>query len=92
MQNQQKIEWPSTLVVARAYVDQLSRSQALPASQIASLQKAIRNAENSHMNKAKVAKLQAMAPALEKSADSAKTPADRTRMHALADVLKHPSA
>ena len=92
VQNQQKIEWPSTLVVARAYVDQLSRSQALPASQIASLQKAIRNAENSHMNKGKVAKLQAMAPALEKSADSAKTPADRTRMHALADVLKHPSA
>jgi hypothetical protein len=92
VQNQQKLEWPSTLVVAKAYVDQLSRSQALPASQIASLQKAIRNAENSHMNKGKVAKLQAMAPSLEKSAESAKTPADASRMHALADVLKHPSA
>ena len=34
VQNQQKIVWPSTLVVAKAYLDQLSRSQALPAKQI----------------------------------------------------------
>ena len=92
VQNQQKIEWPSTLVVAKAYVDQLSRSQALPANQIASLQKAIHNAETSHMNKGKVAKLKGMAPSLEKSASTAKTPADAMRMHALADVLKNPSA
>ena len=37
VQNQQKIEWPANLVVAKAYVDQLSRSQALPASRIAEL-------------------------------------------------------
>src|SRR5438270_8524680 len=33
VQNQQKIEWPSSLAVAKAYVDQLARSQALPAKQ-----------------------------------------------------------
>jgi hypothetical protein len=92
VQNQQKIEWPANLAVARAYVDQLSRSQALPANQIASLRKAIQSAESSHMNKSKLAKLQHMAPSLEKSAATAKNPADASRMHALAEILNHPSA
>jgi hypothetical protein len=92
VQNQQKIEWPSTLVVAKAYIDQLSRSQALPAGQITSLQNAIRSAESSHMNKSKVAKLQKMAPSLEKSVTAAKAPADAARLRALAEILKHPSA
>jgi len=92
VQNQQKIEWPANLTVAKAYVDQLSRSQALPADQLASLQKAIQAAEASHMNKGKVAKLQKMAPSLEKNAASAKTPGDSARLRALADILKRPSA
>jgi hypothetical protein len=92
VQNQQKIEWPAQLIVAKVYLDQLARSQALPAKQIADLQKAIQNAENSHMNKGKVAKLKKMAPPVEKSAATAKTPADSARLHALADILKHPSA
>jgi len=92
VQNQQKIEWPASLVVAKAYVDQLSRSQALPASRIAKLEKVIASAESSHMSKNSMAKLKGIAPSLEKSAASAKTPADSMRMRALADVLKHPSA
>jgi hypothetical protein len=92
VQNQQKIEWPANLVVAKAYVDQLSRSQALPENQIASLRKAIKSAESSHMNKSKVAKLQKMAPSLEKSATTTKSPADASRLHALAEILKNPSA
>jgi hypothetical protein len=92
VQNQQKIEWPAQLVVAKAYLDQLSRSQALPADQIATLEKAIQNAESSHMSKSKLGKLKNMAPSLEKSAATAKSPADATRLHALADILKHPSA
>jgi hypothetical protein len=91
-QNQQKIEWPANLTVAKAYLDQLSRSQALPAKQIASLQKAIRSAQSSHMNKNKVAKLQNMAPSLEQNAGMAKNPADSARIRALAEILKHPSA
>jgi hypothetical protein len=91
VQNQQKIEWPAQLVVAKAYLDQLSRSQALPAKQIASLQKAIQSAESSHMSQIRLAKLQHMAPSLEKSAASAKRPADSTRLRALAEILNHPS-
>jgi hypothetical protein len=92
VQNQQKIEWPAQLVVAKAYVDQLSRSQALPADRIAALQKAMQSAESSHMSRGKLAKLKSMAPSLEKSAATAKSPADSARLHALADILKHPSA
>jgi hypothetical protein len=92
VQDQQKIEWPSNLVVAKAYVDQLSRSQALPANQITKLQKAINGAEKSHMSKKNVAKLSGMAPSLEQSSSSAKDPADAARMHALAEILKNPSA
>jgi hypothetical protein len=91
VQDQQKIVWPANFAVAKAYVDQLSRSQALPAGQISKLQKAIEGAESSHMNKGKMAKLKGMAPSLEKSAASAKTPADSVRMHGLADVLTHMS-
>ena len=92
VQNQQKIEWPSNLVVAKAYVDQLERSQALPADKIASLRKAIAAAEASKLNKGKVAKLGAFAPSLEKSATAAKSPADAQRLQSLAAILKAPTA
>ncbi|PYU05009.1 MAG: hypothetical protein DMG34_09205, partial [Acidobacteria bacterium] len=67
-------------------------SQALPADRIAALQKAIQSAESSHMSRGKLAKLKSMVPSLEKSAATAKSPADSARLHALADILKHPSA
>jgi hypothetical protein len=92
VQNQQKIEWPSSLVVAKAYVDQLERSQALPADKIASLRKAIAAAESSKMNKSKLSKLSSMAPSLEKSAATAKSPADAKRLQSLAAILKAPTA
>jgi hypothetical protein len=92
VQNQQKIEWPAKLVVAKAYLDQLSRTEALPEKQIADLRDAIQTAEASHMSKGKVSKLKKMAPSVEKSAVSAKTPADASRLRALAQILEHPSA
>jgi len=92
VQNQQKLEWPAQLVVAKAYVDQLERSQALPAERITALRTAIQNAESSHMNKGKVAKLSGMAPSLEQGASAAADPADAKRLRALAEILKHPSA
>ncbi len=75
VQNQQKIEWGAQLVVAKAYLDQLERSQALPASQIDSLRKAIRSAEKSHLNEKAVAKLKDMSGAVVQNAASAKSPA-----------------
>jgi hypothetical protein len=92
VQSQPKIEWPANLVVAKAYLDQLTRSQALSVGQITKLQKAIRSAEASHMDKKTVARLKKLAPSLEKSATAATSPADSLRMHKLADVLKHLSS
>jgi hypothetical protein len=91
VQNQQKIDWPSQLVVAKAYIDQLERSQTLPANQIADLRKAIQSAESSKMNKNQVKKLQKMAPSLERTAAAA-SPTDAKRLHALAEILKNPAA
>jgi hypothetical protein len=91
VQNQQKIDWPAKLVVAKAYLDQLTRSEALPANQIADLQKAIQSAESSHMSRGKVAKLQKMAPSVEKNAEG-KSDVDARRLHELAEILKHPVA
>lgn len=92
VQNQQKIEWPAKLVVAKAYVDQLSRSQALPADKIAALHAAIKSAESSHLGKDALAKLKDLASSLQKDAGTAKNQADSTRLRALAEILEHPAA
>jgi hypothetical protein len=92
VQNQQKVEWPAQLVVANAYLDQLERSQALPPKQIATLKKAIKGAAKSHLSQEKVAKLKGMTDSLEQSSAASKSPADSTRMLALAAIFKHPVA
>lgn len=91
VQNQEKIEWPRQLVVAKAYVDQLERSQALPADRIAALRQAIQSAESSHMNRGELEKLKSLAPSLEKSAAMTKSAADSTRLQALSEILKQPA-
>src|SRR6266568_122974 len=90
VQNQQKIVWPRNLIVAKAYVDQLQRSQGLPADRIQSLRQAIQSAESSHMKSSEVGKLKGIALALEKSAPTAKSAADANRLQALAEILKQP--
>src|SRR5207244_9988402 len=52
VQNQRKIVWQRNLIVAKAYVEQLERSQALPGEQVATLRQAIQSAERSRMSKA----------------------------------------
>jgi hypothetical protein len=91
VQNQQRIEWPRKLVVAKAYVDQLERSQALPSDKIASLRQAIQSAENSQLNRNDVAKLKSLAASVEQSASATTSTADATRLQALADILKQPA-
>jgi hypothetical protein len=92
VQNQQKIEWPAKLAVAKAYLDQLSRSQALPSDKVAALQKAIQSAESSHMSKDAVAELNRMAASLANEAGAAKNREDSKRLHALAEILERPAA
>jgi len=89
VQNQQKIEWPRKLIVAKAYLDQLERSHALPSDQIMNLRLAIRNAESAKLNPTELAKLKNLAPTLEPAARAANA-ADTTRLHALAEILKNP--
>ena len=91
VQNQEKIEWPRRLVVAKAYVDQLERSQALSAGRIAELRQAIQRAESSRLNRRELEKLKRLAPPLEKSAGLAKGASDSARLQALADILRQPS-
>lgn len=92
VQNQQKFNWPANLIVAKAYVDQLERSQALPAARVAALRRAIQSAETSHMSKSSLKKLKGMAPSLEATAKTEKDSADAKRLHALAEILKTPAA
>ncbi|MGC2237038.1 MAG: hypothetical protein WA584_12805 [Pyrinomonadaceae bacterium] len=86
VQNQQKIEYPRNLVVAKAYIDQIERSQALPADRITVLREAIQKAESSKS----LGKLKKLASPLEKDALT-KSGADSTRLQALAEILKRPA-
>jgi hypothetical protein len=88
VQNQPKITWPSSFVVARAYVDQLSRGSALAPERITALSDLIAKAESSQPDNKSVAQLKATATDLEKDAGAAKTPADAERMRALAAIIQ----
>ncbi|MFN2578105.1 MAG: LVIVD repeat-containing protein [Pyrinomonadaceae bacterium] len=83
VQNQQRIVWPRNLIVAKAYLDQLERSQALSGDRISALRTAMQKRDTGNLKK--------MAPALEKDATTAKSAADRNRLQALADILKSPT-
>ena len=92
VQNQTRLEWPAKLVVAKAYVDQLERSGALPADRVGTLRQTIADSEKSHLNKKDLARLNRLTFNLQDDASGAKEPADATRLHNLAEILKHPTA
>jgi hypothetical protein len=89
VQSQQRIVWPNKLVVAKAYLDQLERSLALPADQITAMRNAIQTAENSGLTKGR-AQLRNFARSLKEGAPNAKNAVDTKRMQALADILQRP--
>jgi hypothetical protein len=91
VQNQERIVWSPKLVVAKAYVDQLERSQALPADRIANIRQAIQKAENSKLNQREIKNLNNLSSTLEKSAGSAKSEADSARLQALTEILRQPA-
>lgn len=88
VQNQPHIEWPHNLVVAKAYVVQLDRSNALAPARMTALKTAIAKVESPGATRKDSADLSAMATSLDKDAGSAKTTADANRMHALAAILR----
>ena len=87
VQSQARLEWPRKLVVAKAYLDQLERSQAMSADKIADLRQAIQKAESAK----KAGSLKGYAKSIEKGAAAAKNAADASRMLGLADIFKKPS-
>jgi hypothetical protein len=78
-QQQPKISWPTSDVVARAYLDQLARTNALPADRIAALRSAL--------DKKNRSQLTTLATDLESSAQQA-SGRDAERLRALAAALK----
>jgi len=91
VQNQQRIEWPARLVVAKAYLDQLERSQTLPADQITAVRNAIQSVESSHLNRRELAKLQSFTRSLKESARMTKSAVDSKRLQSLAEILQRPA-
>jgi hypothetical protein len=88
VQSQPKIVWPQNLIVGKAYVAQLERSGALPASRLASLKTAIAKVQAPGASRKDTAALQTMGESIEKDAAKAKSPTDAGRMRALAAILK----
>jgi hypothetical protein len=89
VQNQQKITWPANSVVARAYLDQLTRSNAVAPDRIAKLSDLFVQVEASYQGAKEVARLKEAAADLDKYAAAAKTPADADRMRALAAIMRN---
>ncbi len=83
VQNQPKVEWPSNLIVARAYLDQLARGASLSPKTLAALTAAIGTSDHNSVG----AGFKSLAAQLAKAAPSAKSPADGERMKALAVIL-----
>lgn len=91
VQNQQRIVWPNRLVVAKAYLDQLERSNGLSADELASIRSAITDAENSKLGKKQKGNLKKLAKTIEPKIGQTSDEANAVRLKGLADVLKQPS-
>jgi hypothetical protein len=89
VQTQQRIVWPSKLIVAKAYLDQLGRSSALPADQLATLNQAVDKAQKSKLSAKDKAALAKLAGTLD--ASKASNAADSKRIEGLASILKTPT-
>ena len=79
VQNQPKIVWPDTPITAKAYIDQLARSNALTPDKVTAL--------NAAIDGKKTKEMKTFAASLKKDAATA-PPADADRMNALAEILK----
>lgn len=84
VQDQRKIVWPASFVVPRAYVDQLTRDNGLPADQIATISRELTRAEGMKGTQQREA-LNRLAAQIEQGAKSA---GDKPRATALAGAVR----
>lgn len=81
VQTQQRFHWPNSPAVAKAYLDQLERSRALPAAAISAVRAAIDKQDKSKMRK--------LGKDIGRRYNASFGP-DGVRMQALAAILKEP--
>ena len=86
-QHQPKITYPPTVTVARAYLDQLTRSNAIPAARAAAVKKALSGADKDNPGKGALDQLDAVAKQLDQDAASA-SGINAKRLKALADTMR----
>jgi hypothetical protein len=91
-QNQPKVTWQPTTAVARAYMDQLSRSKSIPADRVRATTEALSRVDSLRTGKegnAKAALDQLESLASQFDADAARSSGvDQKRFKALADTLR----
>ena len=76
--------WPAAFVVARAYVDQLTRDNALTGSRLSAISSALKSAESAS-GSARASALRTLAASLDKDATSS---SDAAKVKALAEVVR----
>ena len=92
IQQQQRIRWPDASVVARAYLDQLTRSRAIGDSRARSVRAALDRADGLQTGQEPAAaaildQLDGLAAQLDRDARSASS-VDRARLQSLSSTLK----
>jgi hypothetical protein len=91
-QNQPRIKWPATSIVAKAYLDQLGRTNAIAADRARAVREALERVDDLRTGKerdaaARLDALNAVAAQVEADAKS-KTGRDAMRLKALAETLR----
>jgi hypothetical protein len=84
VQDQQRIVWPASFVVARAYVDQLERSHGLAAARVGAVRTALAGAERK-TGSARKSALTALATQLDREAAAS---SDGAKVHLLAAEVR----
>ena len=92
-QHQQRFTWPAMTVVARAYIDQLTRSKAIQSERAVSLRAALNRADDLRTGRergadAVLSELDRHAAQLESDAAGVSTPRDATRLRSLSASIK----
>jgi hypothetical protein len=83
-QGQPTYAWPPSFVLARAYLDQLARSEGLPAERIGALRRALTDAEQANPS-ARRSQLRALAETLDREAEAS---ADAAKVRLLATAVR----
>jgi hypothetical protein len=86
-QQQPKVSWPPTFIVAKAYLDQLTRSKGITPARANAVKTAIDRADRTNPQRASLDQLDTLANQLEQDAATA-TGRDADRLRALAATLK----